>query len=418
MNMRRPSLVEAPFRRFQKSRRAASADGTLPSVAETVAAECPDVPMVCLRPHVLRAGAQEFVGSFGGDVLYAVKCNPDPDVLVALAAGGIRHFDAASPGEVRLVRQMFPDAQIHYMHPIKARSAIREAYHRYGVRDFVLDSADELAKILDETNGATDLGLIVRLALPKGGAVYDLSGKFGAAPADAVSLLQACRPRAARLGVSFHVGSQCMDPAAYVRAIGLAGQIVADAAVALDIFDVGGGFPVAYTDLSPPPLEMFMAAIHLAVARLGLPAGCRLWCEPGRALAAAGQSLVVRVQARKGQALYINDGVYGTLADAGSVVGMRFPVRRLPATHSSNVAGLVAFEFFGPTCDSADRMQGPFMLPPDTAEGDWIEIGQIGAYGTSLKTDFNGFSDVILREVRDRPLLEVVQSAQVRRRVA
>src|SRR5919202_1517448 len=133
--------------------------------------------------------ARDFVAGFPGEVLYAVKCNPEPAVLRALWAGGVRHFDCASAGEVSLVRSMFPEAGIHFMHPVKARSAIREAWGRHGVRDFVLDSAEELAKILAETGAgaADDLGLVVRLALPKGEAVYDLSGKFGAAPAEAAA---------------------------------------------------------------------------------------------------------------------------------------------------------------------------------------------------------------------------------------
>ena len=121
------------------------------------------------------------------------------------AAGGVQHFDCASIAEVALVRQMFPDAEIHFMHPVKARGTIREAWARHGVRDFVLDSAEELAKILQEiaaTGVAGELGLIVRLALPKGGAVLDLSGKFGAAPEAAVALAaRRARSAAARLGI-------------------------------------------------------------------------------------------------------------------------------------------------------------------------------------------------------------------------
>ena len=116
-----------------------------------VAAERPSDPVHCLRPAIIAETAQRFVAAFPGDVLYAVKCNPEPSVLRAVWRGGVRHFDCPSPAEVSLVRQMFPDAQIHFMHPVKSRPTIREAWGRHGVRDFVLDSADELAKILDET---------------------------------------------------------------------------------------------------------------------------------------------------------------------------------------------------------------------------------------------------------------------------
>ncbi|MTJ79923.1 MAG: type III PLP-dependent enzyme [Telmatospirillum sp.] len=381
-------------------------DRDLPSVAEAVLAKCPDDPVYCLRPQVLSASAEQFTRLFPGDVLYAVKCNPEPSVLRSLWDGGLRHFDAASLNEVALVRGLFPDADIHFMHPVKTRTAIRSAYNRFAVRDFVLDSMDELEKILEETGRAQDLGLVVRLALPKGNAVYDLSGKFGASPSDAVALLRACRRIARRVGVSFHVGSQCMDPEAYTRALDLTASVLSAAEVEIDMLDVGGGFPVSYPDEVPPPLDDFIAAINRGVAALSLPAHCRLWCEPGRALVAPGQSVVVRVTARKSGALYINDGIYGALSDAGPSIGFRFPVRLIRANGSDHDGDLRAWEFFGPTCDSVDRMKGPFLLPADTAEGDWIEIGQLGAYGTALRTGFNGFDQALLIEVGDRPLLE------------
>src|SRR5271170_2004358 len=197
---------------------------SLPCVDDLVATVRPEEPMHCLRPGTLVATARDFVAAFPGDVLYAVKCNPEPAVLRALWAGGVRHFDCASPAEVALVRLMFPDATIHFMHPVKARGAIREAWARHGVRDFALDSPDEFFKLRGEiaaTGVAGELGLIVRLALPKGQAVLDLSGKFGAALDQAVALLRAARPHAARLGVSFHVGSQCLDPLAWRHALAL-----------------------------------------------------------------------------------------------------------------------------------------------------------------------------------------------------
>lgn len=378
------------------------------SAADMVRELEPDVPLLCLRPEELRKKARAFVENFPGDVLYAVKCNPDLGVLKHLGEGGIRHFDAASMAEIRQVRSVFPDAVIHFMHPIKARSAIRSAYFEHGVRDFVLDSFAELHKILAETKNAPDLVLVVRLAMPKGQAVYDLSGKFGAAPQDAASLLKACSSMAAKVGLSFHVGSQCVDPSAYERALDLAGQVIAQSGVALDVLDVGGGFPVAYADVQPPPLSHFFAAINRGVAKLDLPAHCRLWCEPGRALVAESQSVVVQVQAKKGGALYINDGVYGTLSDAGAAVGLRFPVRVIAQNNVRRQGRLRAFEFFGPTCDSADRMRGPFLLPSDIQVGDWIEIGQVGAYGRVLSTSFNGFDEIIRAVVDDRPPVEEV----------
>jgi len=372
--------------------------GVVSTAVDRLVAEMqPAEPLHCLRPAVITTTAREFVAAFPGEVLYAVKCNPEPAVLRALWAGGVRRFDCASQGEVSLVRQMFPDASIHFMHPVKARPAIREAFFRHGVRDFVLDSAAELAKILDGTE-AGDLGLVVRLALPKGGAKHDLSGKFGAPLEEAAELLRAARPHAARLGVSFHVGSQCMDPLAWRRAMALAGAVIRRAGVAVEIVDVGGGFPVAYPDMSPPPLGAFMAEIEAGFEALDLP-GAVLWAEPGRALVAAGASVVVQVQGRRDGALFINDGVYGSLSDAGAP-GFRFPARLLRASDAPEQD----FALFGPTCDSADVMHGPFPLPADVAEGDWIEIGQLGAYGACLRTAFNGFDRARIAEIEDAPM--------------
>jgi ornithine decarboxylase len=394
MSVARTRSAVSPLRR-----RFGAQPHRLPTVDQVVATDRPEDPMHCLRPAVVAATAHAFIQAFPGDVLYAVKCNPDPAVLRALYAGGVRHFDCASLPEVRLVRAMFPAAAIHFMHPIKARGAIREAWAQHGVRDFVLDSVDELAKIRAETDATGvpgPLGLIVRVALPKGGAKLDLSGKFGANADAAAALLREARDCAATLGVSFHVGSQCLDPLAWRDALALSGEVVSAAGVTVDVIDVGGGFPVAYPDQEPPPLGAFFAEIEAGFDRLGLKR-TRLWAEPGRALVAAGTSVVLQVQARRGEALYVNDGVYGSLADAGAL-GFRYPARLIRPGRDA-AAETVGFSLFGPTCDSADVMRGPFPLPADIGEGDWIEIGQLGAYGACLRTAFNGFDRARIVEV-------------------
>jgi len=228
--------------------------------------------------------------------------------------------------------------------------------------------------------------------------VLDLSGKFGAEAGEAAALLRAARPHAARLGVAFHVGSQCLDPLAWRAAFAVAASVIASAGVAIEIVDVGGGFPVRYPEQEPAPLGAFMAEIEAGFERLRLP-NARLWAEPGRALVATGDSVVVQVQARRGDALFINDGVYGSLADAG-VLGFRYPVRCIRPGGTPSDA-LRDFRFFGPTCDSADAMRGPFLLPDDIGEGDWIEIFQLGAYGACLRTGFNGFDRARIAEVDD-----------------
>jgi ornithine decarboxylase len=387
----------------------AEAAPVVATVDAMVAKLRPEEPMHCVRPAVIAAAARAFVQAFNGDTLYAVKCNPEPAVLRAVWDGGVRHFDCASIAEVTLVRRMFPGAEIHFMHPVKSRTAIREAWILNGVRDFVVDAPAELVKVLEEVSGpeaaalAARPGIFVRLALPKSGAAIDLSSKFGADFETAVALLRAARAAAGKLGVAFHVGSQCMDPLAWRDAMRLAGEVIRAAGVRVDVMDVGGGFPVAYPDIDPPPLGAFMAEIDAAFDALEMP-GVKLWAEPGRALVAGGGSVVVQVQLRKGAMLYVNDGVYGSLADAGAL-GFRFPARLIRARNGGG-APAAAFSLFGPTCDSTDVMHGPFLLPDDVAEGDWIEIGQLGAYGSCLRTAFNGFDRATLVEVSDRAMLE------------
>ena len=387
----------------------AAGRSSLPTVDAVVADERPAEPLMCLRPAVIAGASQRFVAAFPGDVLYAVKCNPEPRVLHAVWAGGVRHFDCASLPEIALLREVLPEAELHFMHPVKARRAIHIAFHEHGVSDFAFDSADELEKIVQETvpvglvGAPPTLGLFVRLAVSQGGA-YDLSGKFGATVEAAADLLRAARPHAARLGIAFHVGSQCLDPAAYRDAMQAASEAVSCSGVAIDIVDVGGGFPVSYPDVVPPPLDEYVAAIAEG-AEAWLDSGVRLWAEPGRALVAAGGSVVVQVELRRGDALYVNDGVYGSLSDAGRP-GFRFPARRIrPDQAASDDAPRRPFTLYGPTCDSADQMKGPFLLPTDIEEGDWVELGQLGAYGACLRTCFNGFAGSGLVEVSDPPLL-------------
>ncbi|MCB2055138.1 MAG: type III PLP-dependent enzyme [Geminicoccaceae bacterium] len=343
-----------------------------------------DGPVVGIRRHTLIERARHTVAIFPGDVLYAVKCNAHPAILEALYEGGVRHFDTASIAEIRLVRRTLPEAQCHFMHPVKSRAAIAEAYFDHGVRRFVLDHPTELDKILDVCGGGEDLELFVRLAVPGEGAVLSLTGKFGAGMDEAAVLLRRARAVARATGITFHVGSQSLQPQAFVQAIRMAAE-VAQRAGGIDHLDVGGGFPARYLG-NEPAFETFVEAIVSAVAETGLD--CALQCEPGRYLVADGASVFARVEMRRGNALFINDGVYGNLAEM-KWVGPQFPVRRWSRGEAPEQGGH-AFDLFGPTCDSIDSMPGPHWLPADIAEGDWIEVGMMGAYSNSLATDFNG----------------------------
>lgn len=359
------------------------------SVEDVVATIADDRPIQVLYPARITERARAFLSAFPGQVMFAVKCNPDPAVLQALAGAGLRDFDVASIAEIEAVRAHAPDAVMHFMHPVKNRKAIRHACLA-GIRSFALDSLAELAKITEET-AAADLDLTVRLALPRGDAALDLSGKFGIAGDEAVALLRAARRTARRLMISFHVGSQCMTPEAYARAIDSTRALLDRAGMDIDALDIGGGFPVPYPGMTAPPLSAFVDAIIDGVRRNGLD-DIPLIAEPGRALVAESGAILARVELRKGDALYLNDGTYGALFDAGSL-GWRYPTRLIRTRRNDRPADEQAFSFFGPTCDSLDAMPGPFHLPGDVQEGDWIEIGHLGAYGACMRTAFNGFHD-------------------------
>ncbi len=370
-------------------------DFSFASVEELVAAKQPSRPLYVLWPERITATTKAFLAAFPGETMYAVKTNPDENALRAIYHAGVRSFDAASIEEVRLVRKISKKARIYFMHPVKSPEAIREAYTQHNVRDFVLDSEDELFKIVRETELASDLNLYVRLALPRNGkSAIDFSSKFGASPDEALKLLKSSRPVAQRLGLCFHVGTQTTDPAAYARGIDRAAAVIRKSGVTVDVLDVGGGFPVRYDD-SVPSVEACVHALKGALAKNRLE-NMPLLAEPGRVLVAESGSLVVRVELRKGNTLYINDGTYGGLFDAGPLLKTKFPARAY-RTGSEFEPGEAAFRLAGPTCDSLDVMEGPFMLPTDIDMGDWIEIRNLGSYSRSLRTNFNGFggSDLV-----------------------
>ena len=376
-------------------------------------AQRPVQPVTLVRPHAAARAARFFVEKFPGRSMYAVKANPSPDLLKILWDSGITHYDVASIGEVRLVAATLPDATLCFMHPVKAPEAIAEAYHTHGVRVFSLDSLEELAKIMDATNDATDLTLCVRLRVSSEHSKLSLASKFGAAPGETKELLFAARQAADALGICFHVGSQAMTPEAYANAIERVRAAIVEAGVTVDVVDVGGGFPSSYPGMEPPPLERYFATIHRAFESLPISYSAELWAEPGRALCAEYSSLIVRVERRRGDELYINDGAYGALFDAAHL-GWQFPVRLLREPDSN--ARDMGFSFYGPTCDDMDYMAGPFMLPADIGAGDYIEIGMLGAYGAAMRTGFNGFTNGETVIVDDEPMVSLY--AAPARRVA
>lgn len=373
-----------------------------------VAALRPEDPYFCVRTGVLADTARHFVAHFDGDVLYAVKCNHDLHVLQALWQGGIRHFDVASIAEISRVKTLFPEAHCYFMHPVKSRSAIREAFHVWGVTSFVVDHADELAKIADELGSLHGIRIMIRLETRKGAAVYDLGGKFGASVAAAANLMRQAATLGAMVGLTFHVGSQCLDPAAWVDALGLVAEAIKTSGVTPDIIDVGGGYPTNYVGVPADDFAVFAKVIRDQIAGLGI--ACRVWCEPGRALVAPGASVVTQIQLRRDRQIYLNDGFHGSLSFI-THEKLYPPIRLIPGdgrvVTSEMIDGLT---FFGPTCDSIDVFSAPnFALPADCREGDWIEFGNAGAYSIALANPFNGFDRHHVVTVDDNGIWEKPQ---------
>jgi ornithine decarboxylase len=372
-----------------------------PSARALIDAIKPDRPVFGIRPHAAGRAAKWFLGNFPGEVAYAYKANHSVFMIGALYGAGITHFDVASIPELEDAATI-PGVRLHFMHPVKSRAAIRLAYHEYGIRCFALDTEDELAKIVEETGGAKDLELFVRIAVPAKNSRVPLERKFGVTGQKAARLLVKTRQVADELGITFHVGSQTTTPDAYVGALAEVHKLIVKAGVVVDAVDVGGGFPSRYSDSHPAPLSSFIDVIKSGFERLPVAANCRLICEPGRALVAEAESLIVRVDARRGDELFINDGSYGALFDAAHlnfVFPVRLVSRDVPASEP-----MAPFEFWGPTCDSIDRMKGPFMLPASIREGDYIEIGNVGAYGRAIGGRFNGYGSYLEGILLDEPM--------------
>ncbi len=377
------------------------------SVDELVNTVRPVDPIYCIRPNSIKSACSWFKSNFPGQILYAVKTNPIQKIIKYIGESGIDRFDVASINEIKLIKKIFPKAHTYYMNTVKSREHIQDAYFNYKIRDFALDTKEELQKILEVTKNAKDLTLYVRVSISNEHAEIDLSKKFGALPGEAMGLLRLAKAHAKKVGLSFHVRSQCMHPISYAKGIREVGNIIKKTKITPDIINVGGGFPAIYPDLHPQSLENYVNEIKKAFDDLKIENKPELLCEPGRALVAESGSSIVRVVLRKKQKLYINDGTYGSLFDAG-VLNFVLPTRMIPNGRMTSKK-LTSYSFYGPTCDSSDYMKGPFVLPNNLKEGDYIEIGQLGAYSLTFRTKFNGFYSDQIFEVQDKPLMSMYE---------
>ena len=373
------------------------------SVDELVSQLKPTEPVYCIRRNSIRLASKFFQNRFPGKILYAVKTNPHPLVLQTLLDSGIKHYDVASIKEIETIKNLNPEVECSYMHTVKSREDIKEAYFKHNIKTFALDTKDELIKIIESTNHAKDLRLFVRVSVSNEHAEIDLSKKFGAITSEAAGLLRLGKQYAYKLGLSFHVGSQCMHPISYAKGISEIGNIIKRTKIVPDIINVGGGFPTIYPDLVPQPMQSYFDEIKKGLKNLKLQKLPEIICEPGRSLVAESGSTIVRVNLRKKQKLYINDGTYGTLFDAGTP-NIVYPSRVIKNGRVISKK-LTSFDFYGPTCDSMDYMKGPFILPNNIKENDYIELGQLGAYGLTFRTQFNGFYSDQIFEVEDDPIM-------------
>ena len=373
------------------------------SVDELVNQLKPTEPVYCIRRNSIRLASRFFQNKFPGKILYAVKTNPHPIVLQTLLDSGIKHYDVASIKEIETIKNLNPEVQCSYMHTVKSREDIKEAYFKHNIKTFALDTKDELIKIIESTNNAKDLRLFVRVSVSNEHAEIDLSKKFGAITSEAAGLLRLGKQYAYKLGLSFHVGSQCMHPISYAKGISEIGNIIKRTKIVPDIINVGGGFPTIYPDLVPQSMQSYFDEISKGLKNLKLQKLPEIICEPGRSLVAESGSTIVRVNLRKKQKLYINDGTYGTLFDAGTP-NIVYPSRVIKNGRVISKK-LTSFDFYGPTCDSMDYMKGPFILPNNIKENDYIELGQLGAYGLTFRTQFNGFYSDQIFEVEDDPIM-------------
>jgi len=366
------------------------------SFASAIEANHPANPLYVIHPRRFRGAVAKFLDNFPGTTMYAVKANPVPHVVDQIYQSGIRHFDTASLAEVELIRGRYPDATCHFMAPVRIPGEARAAWRTHGLTDFVVDCDPELDKLLGETDGGKDLRIFVRVATPLGGAMLELSSKFGTSPSNAGRLLKRIANAGARPALTFHVGSQCLSPFTYAQAVELARRAVDAAGLMVSALDVGGGFPGPYLGNDIPPFHWYFDTVREAVAAFPLQPGADIFCEPGRALCAEGASLITRVILRRDDQIFLNDGVYGSFDELSVPAWTADYPRRVysfgPHGRVRERRGeLKPFKVFGPTCDTLDVLPRPLLLPKTLQQDDYIVFENMGAYSIALRTGFNGF---------------------------
>lgn len=326
-------------------------------------------------------------------IFYAMKAKSHVGILEALQAAGAG-FDVASRGEIQAAVAAGADAKqdLIFADTVKDPKHIEYA-NSLGLDDFTFDNASELTQIARHAPGAK---VHLRLAVSNEGSVAQLSKKFGAAIGDAVPLLLAARDHGLRpRGVSFHVGSQCLDSQRYVDALNQVKTVFDEAlrsGLELVMVDIGGGFPVRYLDENIDLKAMCKTIVEHYDKLFG--EDVTLVAEPGRSIVGDAVILVTKViseSVREGRNwLYFDDGTYGSFLDV-LLYQMKYPMR-------TNTTGPDRdYVLAGPTCDSIDvfsrdaqRNVCEFSLPEMHLD-DLLVVGSMGAHTYAESTRFNGF---------------------------
>ena len=329
----------------------------------------------------------------GVQPFYAMKCNPSPEILRTIAAGG-GSFEVASLGELRALQALGTDpAGVLYSNPVKPPRHIAEAY-RAGLWRFSFDSPNELRKLAEHAPGSA---VYLRLRVDDSNSVFPLSRKFGADPRDARDLLVLARTLGLRpYGVTFHVGSQCGSPEAWQNAVGMVGELMRELSadgIHLEMLNIGGGFPARYVH-DAPSIESIGAMITPAIDELLPYRPDLLAAEPGRHLVAEAAVMAVSVigrEVREGENwLFVDVGAYnGMMETLQTPGGWDYPLWSSVPGHGE--IDELPFTVTGPSCDSSDTMFYGVRLPATIDVGDVLYIGSTGAYTLSYASAFNGF---------------------------
>ena len=362
--------------------------------AEYLRSVQPENPVLFFSPAALQAMAHRFIDGFAGFVTYAVKSNPEEVVIENLAAAGIQGFDVASPFEMRMIRRLAPAAAMHYNNPVRSRAEIAVAVE-LGVQSYSVDSATELEKLIALVP-AKGTEITVRFKLPVSGAAYNFGAKFGATVELATTLLRRVAEAGFTASLTFHPGTQCTDPHAWESYIRAAADIARAAGVQIARLNVGGGFPSHRLHGVVPQLEATFDLIDRITDEAFGQQRPALVCEPGRALCGDAFLLASKVKAvRDGGHVFLNDGIYGALAEL-PLVGVIDRIDVLMPDGTKRSGPKAPRIVFGPTCDSVDRLPGDIALAADIAEGDYVIFHGLGAYSTVTNTRFNGFGEMTM----------------------